>query len=213
MPHPWHHCHASSHLGPSIAPWTAASPHTYVRGYPGTWACGAHHPAHWLPPPAGFLEATAPEFTTLVVHTLGLYHDKRSRRAVESVVDSALASDAFLKSFTAALVKLEASRPNKQVGGNTCSGALCSGSGRAWRHVAGPASWLVGCQLVVQSRGSLQQLGRCNLQAFPRSCFGTGGGGGWNEHGIWEGWCQWGVADGWHSQRRLWSNRLAWAKA
>lgn len=72
-------------------------------------------PHPWRPAAAGFLDDHAPEVAALAAHTLGAYHDRASQRAVERVVEAALGSEAFLKHFTAALVKAEGSRPHKQV--------------------------------------------------------------------------------------------------
>ena len=64
---------------------------------------------------AGFLDEHAVELVPLVLHTLHTYAEKPDQRAVEKVLQAALASDAFLKPFTAALVKQEAAKLNKQV--------------------------------------------------------------------------------------------------
>ena len=88
---------------------------------------------------ADFIDEHAAQFVNVVFATAPIYADARSQRLVKAFLQEAIAaSDVFLRSFAAALIKFDPSKRSKQV----CSivrspdwGSVCS--------VAGANSWLV----------------------------------------------------------------------
>ena len=65
--------------------------------------------------PAGFLEVHSTALVQLMLHTLPVYLDMASQRAVIATIRQAVTNGIFLKTLAGALVKLDAAAVSRQV--------------------------------------------------------------------------------------------------
>lgn len=64
---------------------------------------------------ADFLEVHAASLVQLMLHTLPIYQDSASQRAVLATVKQAVTNGTFLKTLAGAIVKLDADSVSRQV--------------------------------------------------------------------------------------------------
>ena len=77
----------------------------------------------------GFLDVHSPALVQLVLHTLPVYQDIASQRAVAAVIRQAVTNPTFLKSLAGALVKVDASTVSRQVGNSLASRGMTHAGG------------------------------------------------------------------------------------
>ena len=68
----------------------------------------------------GFLEAHSAALVQLMLHTLPIYNDLDSQRAVTATVKQGVVNGTFLKTLAGALVKLDAAAVSRQVSRCAC---------------------------------------------------------------------------------------------